>query len=57
VALHDQAGRELGMTEGLFIQVLRRYRPRLPIVGEPALADPERRAAFLDRVRTFAAGR
>ncbi len=57
VALHDQPGRAVGMTEGLFIQVLRRRRPKLPIVEETALADPERRAAFLDRVRTFAAGR
>ncbi len=57
VALHDQAGRELGMTEGLFIQVLRRYRPQLPIVEETVLEDPEHRVAFLDRVRAFAAGR
>jgi len=57
VALHDQPGQELGMTEGLFVQVLRRYRPQLPIVEESVLEDPERRAAFLDRVRTFAAGR
>ncbi len=57
VAFHDQTGRELGMTEGLFIQVLRRYRPQLPIVEETVLDDPERRAAFLDRVRIFAADR
>ncbi len=57
VALHDQAGRAVGMTEGLFIQVLRRRRSQLPIVEETALEDPEHRAAFLDRVRAFAVGR
>ena len=57
VALHDQAGRAVGMTEGLFIQVLRRRRSQLPIVEETALEDPEHRATFLDRVRAFAAGR
>jgi uncharacterized protein YbbK (DUF523 family) len=45
------AARRAGV--GLFARVLRERLPLLPIVEEPALADPARRARFLERALAY----
>ncbi len=48
--LFDAAGHERERIDGLYVQGLRERWPDLPCIDEDALADADRRRAFLERV-------
>ena len=57
VSVHDGAGQITATEMGLFAAALRAALPDLPVEDEIRLEDPAVRAAFLSRVRAYAAER
>jgi uncharacterized protein YbbK (DUF523 family) len=57
VSVHDDQGRVTATAAGLFAEALRAALPQLPVEDELRLEDPGARAAFLSRVRAYAAQR
>ena len=55
VSIHDEAGIVTATGMGLFANALRAALPDLPVEDELRLEDPRARAAFLSRVRAYAA--
>jgi uncharacterized protein YbbK (DUF523 family) len=55
VSVHDDEGRVTATGAGLFAAALRAELPGLPVEDERRLEDPHARAAFLSRVRAYAA--
>lgn len=55
VSIHHHDGRIAATGTGLFAEALRAELPQLPVEDELRLEDPHTRAAFLARVRAYAA--
>ncbi len=51
--LFDQAGNQYADGSGIFIQMLRRHYPLMPMEDELGIADPARRADFIRRVMAY----
>jgi uncharacterized protein YbbK (DUF523 family) len=51
--LFDPDGNSYAEGSGVFVQMLRRHYPLLPLEDELGIADPVRRAAFIARVMAY----